>query len=156
MIRLYVDNDACPVREEILTVADRMNLPVTLVSNQGMRPLPYPNVTQIFVGSGPDQADHWIVENVMKDDIVVTADIVLAKRCLEKLAIVLNAKGYIFTDQNIGHALSMRSLQAHLRETGESKGFNPSFSSKDRSHFLQALDKIIQKLRRNSSTVRMT
>jgi uncharacterized protein YaiI (UPF0178 family) len=144
-IHIYVDNDACPVKEEALKVAARYKLEITLVSNQGMRPIYAPNVHQVVVGAGFDAADDWIVEHASAGDIVVTSDIPLAARCLEKGAAALNATGHIFSPQNIGSALSMRALNAHLRETGESKGYNASFSKQDRSRFLQSLDLLIQK-----------
>ena len=144
-IHIYVDNDACPVKDEALKVAARYKLEITLVSNQGMRPIYAPNVHQVVVGSGFDAADDWCVELAAAGDFVVTSDIPLAARCLEKSARALNATGHIFTPQNIGSALSMRALNAHLRETGESKGYNASFSKQDRSKFLQSLDLLIQK-----------
>ena len=143
-MQIYVDNDACPVKEEVLKVAARYSLPITLVSNQGMRPIRAPNVKQVVVGAGFDAADNWITEHVCPGDIVVTSDILLAGRCLEKGCKALSATGHIFTQQNIGTALSMRALNAHLRETGESKGYNASFSKQDRSRFLQSLDLLIQ------------
>ena len=145
MVHIFVDNDACPVKEEILKVAARYDLCVTLVSNQGMRPIPSPKVKQVVVGAGFDAADDWIAEHVGERDIVITADIQLAGRCLSKKASVVGPTGHIFNQQNIGTALAMRELSAHLRETGESKGYNPSFSKKDRSSFLQSLDLLIQK-----------
>jgi len=144
-IRIFIDGDACPVKDETIRVASRYNLSVTLVSNQGMRPLKLPNVTQIVVGAKFDAADDWIVEQAGIGDIVVTNDILLASRCLVKNCKALNPAGHIFTGQNIGATLAMHELNAHLRETGESKGYNASFSQKDRSQFLQSLDLLIQK-----------
>lgn len=144
-MQIFVDNDACPVKEEALRVAERYTLHITLVSNQGMRPIRLPNVKQVVVGSGFDAADNWIVEHAETGDIVVTADIPLAARCLDKGCKVLSHTGHIFTAQNIGSALSLRDLNAHLRETGEISGYNPGFSKKDRSQFLQSLDMLIQK-----------
>jgi uncharacterized protein YaiI (UPF0178 family) len=144
-VHIYVDSDACPVKDEAIGVATRYSLQVTLVSNQGMRPLRLPNVKQIVVGAKFDAADDWIAEQMSAGDIVVTNDIPLAARAIQKGGHALNPSGHIFTQQNIGTALSMRDLNAHLRETGESKGYNPSFSKKDRSQFLQSLDKLIQK-----------
>jgi len=140
---IFVDNDACPVKDEAIRVAARYSLPITLVSNQGMRPIA--NVKQVVVGAKFDAADDWIVEHAGTGDIVVTADIRLAARCLDKGCKALNPAGQVFTPQNIGTALSLRDINAHLRETGESKGYNPSFSKKDRSQFLQSLDMLIQK-----------
>ena len=143
MPHIYVDSDACPVKDEVLRVAMRYKLEVTMVSNQGMRPLP--GVKQVVVGAEFDAADNWIADHVQSGDIVITADIPLASRSITKGAKALGPNGRIFTPQNIGSALAMRDLNAHLRETGESKGYNPSFSKKDRSDFLQALDKLVQK-----------
>jgi len=144
VIEIFVDNDACPVKEEVLRVAGRYRLHVTLVSNQTMRPLNLPEVTQIVVSASFDAADDWIVEHASAGDIVLTADIPLAARCLSKGCKVVNHNGAIFSRQNIGSKLSMRDLNAHLRETGEIKGYNPGFSKKDRSQFLQSLDLLIQ------------
>ncbi len=144
-IQIFIDGDACPVKEETIRVATRYNLHVTLVSNQGMRPMRLPNVTQIVVGAKFDAADDWIEAHAGKDDIVVTNDILLAARCIKKECKAVNPTGHIFTAQNISATLAMRELNAHLRETGESKGHNSSFSSKDRSQFLQSLDLLIQK-----------
>lgn len=144
-IHIFIDGDACPVKEETIGVATRYDLNVTLVSNQGMRPLKLPNVSQVVVGAKFDAADDWIVEHATAHDIIITSDILLAARCLEKNCKVLNATGHVFTAQNISATLATRELNAHLRETGESKGHNPSFSKKDRSQFLQSLDLLIQK-----------
>ena len=144
-VHLYIDADACPVKDEAIRVATRYGVNVTLVSNQGMRPIRAIHITQVVVGAKFDEADDWIAEHISANDIVVTADIKLAARCIDKQARALKPNGHVFTAQNIGAALAMRDLSAHLRETGESKGHNPSFTAKDRSAFLQALDKLIQK-----------
>ena len=146
-MNIFVDADACPVKEEIVKVAARYNISVTIVSNQGMRPMRLPNVKSIVVGQGFDAADDWIVEHIAMGDIVVTSDILLAGRCVAKMAKALSPAGYIFTEQNIGAAKAARELNAHLRETGESNGFNKSFFPKDRSQFLQSLDKLVQQMR---------
>jgi uncharacterized protein len=146
-INIFVDGDACPVKEEAIRVATRYNLQVTLVSNQGMRPIVGSNVKQVVVGAAFDAADDWIVEHAADGDIVITADIQLAARCLSKGCKVLGPTGQEFTTQNIGSALAMRELNAHLRETGESKGYNPGFTKKNRSQFLQSLDRLIQQAR---------
>ena len=108
-------------------------------------PINAANVKQVVVGAKFDAADDWIVEHAGTGDIVITTDIQLAARCLDKGCKALNSTGHVFTKQNIGSALSMRELNAHLRETGDIKGYNPSFSKKDRSQFLQSLDMLIQK-----------
>lgn len=147
MLNIYIDGDACPVKEEVVRVAARYRLAMYMVSNQGARPRPEPNFHVIIVGAGFDAADHWIVEHIEASDIVVTADIQLAARCLEKGAGALAPTGKLFTAENIGSALAMRSLNQYLREAGEIKGYNPSFAKEDRSRFLQALDALIQKSR---------
>ena len=102
-----------------------------------------PLVKKIVVSEGADEADNWIAENISESDIAITSDIPLAKRCLDKKAIALGPTGRIFNTENIGMALAMRDLKAHLRETGESNGYNASFTKKDRSNFLQELEKQI-------------
>jgi len=145
-IHIFVDSDSCPVKDEALRVAARYNLEITFVSNQGMRPIHSHNVKQVVVSASFDAADDWIVENVNSGDIAITADIQLAARCLSKGCRVVNPTGYVYTTQNISSALAMRSLNAHLRETGDIKGYNPTFTKKDRSQFLQSLDTLIQKV----------
>lgn len=142
-LQIFVDGDACPVKDEVVRVATRYTLQVTIVSNQGMRPVPH--VKQVVVGAKFDEADDWIVEHASAGDIVVTGDIPLAARCIAKGCGALKPNGQLFTTENIGAALAMRELNAHLRETGEMKSYNPTFSKKDRSQFLQTLDTLIQK-----------
>jgi hypothetical protein len=143
--KIYVDGDACPVKDEIVRVATRHSLQVFLVSNQGMRRSLGPLVQAILVGSEFDAADNWIVEHISANDIAITADIQLAARCLQKDAQAINPNGKIFTPENMGDALATRELSSYLREAGEIRGNNPSFSKQDRSNFLQALDVTIQK-----------
>ena len=142
---IYVDADACPVKEEVLRVAYRHDLEVCVVSNGWWRQNVGPKIHRIMVEAGPDSADDWIVAHVAKGDVVVTADILLAERCLKKRASAINPNGKLFTEANIGMIVAMRSLSTHLRETGESAGYNPSFSKQDRSRFLEALENAIQK-----------
>ncbi len=149
-MKILVDGDACPVKDEIVRVATRTGLPVTMVSNQGLRAALGPNVTNIMVGAEFDAADHWIVDHCAPDDIVITADIQLAARCLEKHAHVLGPSGQAFTADNIGSALAGRELSAYLREAGEIKGHNPGFTKQDRSQFLQALDTLIGRIKRGA------
>lgn len=144
-IQIFVDSDSCPVKDEAMRVAGRYSLEITFVSNQGMRPINSPNVKQVVVSAKFDAADDWIFENINSGDIVITADIPLAARCLGKGAKALSNSGHVFTTQNIGATLSLRELNSHLRETGDIKGYNPTFSKKDRSQFLQSLDMLIQK-----------
>jgi uncharacterized protein YaiI (UPF0178 family) len=142
MPQILVDADACPVKDEILTVAERHGLAVTFVANSGLRPSRDPMIRNVIVSAGFDAADDWIAENARVNDIVVTADIPLAARALENEALALGPTGRIFTRESIGTALAMRDLNRHLRETGESKGYNAAFGPRDRSAFLQALDRL--------------
>jgi uncharacterized protein YaiI (UPF0178 family) len=148
MLEIYVDGDACPVKDEVIRVAERHDLKVYVVSNAWMRLPKHPLVEMVVVDAGPDIADDWIAERVGPGDIAITADIPLAKRCLDQEAEVLGSTGKPFTEESIGMALAMRDLKAHLRETGEIKGYNPSFSKQDRSRFLQALEQTIQTIKR--------
>jgi uncharacterized protein YaiI (UPF0178 family) len=142
--QILVDADACPVKEEIVRVAERHGLAVTFVANTGLRPSRDPMVRNVIVSTAFDAADDWIAGNAAPNDIVVTADIPLAARALEKGALVLGPTGKVFTAETIGTALAMRDLNRHLRETGESKGYNAAFAPRDRSAFLQALDRLIR------------
>lgn len=137
---IYVDADACPVKDEVVKVADRLGLIVTFVSNGGLRPSRDPMVRNVVVSKSADAADDWIVENTKANDIVVTADIPLASRTVALGAHVLGPTGKPFTPETIGMAVAMRDLKQHLRETGEIKGYNAGFTAQDRSRFLGALD----------------
>jgi len=143
--RIYVDADACPVKAEILKVAERHGVPVTLVANFGLRPSRDPMVQTVMVPQGADVADDWIVEHLEPGDVVVTSDIPLASRSLKAGAQAMGPTGKPFTEASIGMALAMRELNQHLRETGESKGYNASFTARDRSAFLQAFDALVQR-----------
>ncbi len=147
-IRIYVDADACPVKEEALRVAERHQLAIAFVSNSWKRLPETPLVERVMVAEGPDAADDWIATRIGARDIAVTADIPLASRCLAAGAKVIGPTGKPFTNQGIGMALAMRDLQRHLRETGESRGFNASFTREDRSRFLQALEQAVQDVKR--------
>ncbi len=146
MVRIYVDGDACPVKNEILKVAARFDLEVFLVSNQWLRIPVGPKVTKHVVPEGADAADDWIAEQIAPGDIAITSDIPLASRVLEKGAVAVGPTGKAFTKDNIGMALAMRKLKSHLRETGEDRGFNASFTTKDRSQFLNSMDRLIVQL----------
>ncbi|MDH6229500.1 uncharacterized protein YaiI (UPF0178 family) [Mesorhizobium soli] len=142
---IYVDADACPVKAEAEKVADRLGLVVTFVSNGGLRPSRDPMVRHVVVSKGADAADDWIVEHARPNDIVVTADIPLAARTVALGTHVLGVTGKPFTPETIGMAVAMRDLKQHLRETGESKGYNASFTPQDRSRFLGALDQMARR-----------
>ncbi len=145
---IYVDGDACPVKEEVARVAARHGLVVHLVSNQWLRGMDGPGIQKVVVTEGFDAADDWIVEHAGAADIVVTADIPLAARCLEKGAVVLGPTGKPFTGNGIGMALAMRDLLSTLRDSGEIRGGGPAFGKQDRSRFLQALEQAVQDARR--------
>ena len=148
-IRIFVDADACPVKEEIFRVATRCGLKVILVSNSPLRFPRSPLFESVVVARGQfDGADDWIVAQIGDTDIAVTADIPLAARCLEKGARALDAKGRVYSPDSIGDALASRELMAHLRAMGELGGGPPPFTARDRSTFLQRLDDLIQALRR--------
>jgi len=147
-MQIYVDADACPVKAEVVRVATRHDIPVHMVANSWMRIDANPLVKLVIVQEGPDAADDWIAERVGPSDIAVTADILLAARCLKAGAQCIGPTGKAFSDANIGMALAMRDMQRHLRETGESRGFNPVFTPRDRSQFLQALENAVQAAKR--------
>jgi len=148
MLRIFVDADACPVKNEVYRVAGRYQLAVTLVANRWMRIPGDSRISLQVVGDGFDAADDWIVEQVGDGDIVVTADIVLAGRCLEKGALVLGTAGKPFTEDNIGDAIAIRDLLADLRGAGEQTGGPRPMTPRDRSLFLQKLENMIQSILR--------
>lgn len=148
-IQILVDADACPVKDEVIRVATRHGLKVTFVANFGLRPSRDPMIEHVMVPQGPDIADDWIAERAGQGDIVITSDIPLARRALDKGAAVLGPTGRPFTSESIGMALAMRELNQHLRETGESRGINAGFTPKDRSAFLQALDEAVVRAKRS-------
>ncbi len=146
MSQIYIDGDACPVREEVYRVAGRLSLQVMVVSN-GSRPIRPPgldNVRMITVDDKADAADDWIAEKITRADICVTADIPLASRCLAKGARAIAPTGKLWTSDNIGHALAGREVARHLRELGAGGGGPAPFSKADRSKFLSALDTLVQ------------
>jgi uncharacterized protein YaiI (UPF0178 family) len=146
MTDIYIDADACPVREETYRVAERLDLKVFVVSN-GSRPiLPSrnPGVTMVTVDQGADEADNWIAERIEPADVCVTGDIPLAARCLAKGAQALAPNGTIWNHNNIGNALAGREVSRHLRELGVATGGPAPFTKADRSRFLNALDKLVQ------------
>ena len=147
-MEIYVDADACPVKEEALKVAERHGLTIHYVANSWMRLPESPLVRRMVVNGGPDVADDWIAEHIANGDIAVTQDIPLAARCLKKGAHAIGNTGKPFTGHGIGMALAMRELSQHLRETGESRGFNAAFTRQDRSRFLQALEQAVQDIKR--------
>jgi uncharacterized protein YaiI (UPF0178 family) len=146
---IYVDADACPVKDEAVRVAERHGLVIHFVSNAWMRLPEGPLIRRVVVADGADAADDWIVEHIGAGDIAVTADIPLASRCLKRGAQAIGPTGKPFTEAGIGMALAMRELSQHLRETGESKGYNAGFTRADRSRFLEALEHAVQRVLRS-------
>jgi uncharacterized protein len=148
MLKIYVDADACPVKNEIYKVAARYKLKIFVVANKALAVPQDPSVELVVVQEGPDAADDWIAEHIEKDDVAITADIPLADRCLKKEARVLGNKGVEFDEDSIGTTLAMRDLMADLRQMGEVRGGAPPMQDRDRSLFSSKLDQIIQAIRR--------
>lgn len=148
MISLYIDADACPVKDEVYRVADRYGLSVFVVCNSWIRTPANARIRLVVVEEGPDVADDWIAARATTGDIVVTADIPLAQRVLAGGAQALHPAGRPFTPDNIGGALASRAVGEHLRSMGEITGGPPPFAAADRSRFLQALDAAVVKARR--------
>lgn len=147
MLQIFVDADACPVKQEIYRVAHRYGLQVTLVANTRMR-IPAESWLRLHVvGDDLDEADDWIVTHVQPLDIVVTGDIPLVSRCIKKGARVISPAGVPFTENGIGQTLAIRDLLSELRSAGEITGGPPPLKKRDRSRFLQQLDGIIQSIR---------
>jgi uncharacterized protein YaiI (UPF0178 family) len=148
-MRLYVDSDACPVKEEVIKVAVRHGLPVSLIGNRWLRGFDHPLVEQVVAAEGLDQADDRIVERIEAGDIVITADVPLAARCLAKGARGIDHRGKIFDEGSIGMAKAVRDLMTHLRDTGQIEGGGPGgFQKQDRSRFLDGLERLIQAVRK--------
>ena len=150
MTEIYIDGDACPVREEVYRVADRFNVIVHVVSNgsRPIRPTGRPLVVQITVEAGADVADDWIAERISASDVCVTSDIPLASRCLARGARALAPNGKVWTPDNIGNALAGRAVSQHMREIGMATGGPAPLTKQDRSRFLSALDSAIQAAKR--------
>ncbi|SON57050.1 hypothetical protein HDIA_3509 [Hartmannibacter diazotrophicus] len=145
MTTLYVDADACPVKDEAERVATRLGIPMVLVCNGGLRPSQNPLVSLRIVAEGPDVADKWIAEHCGPGDVVVTADIPLADRCLKAGSHVVQHNGEILNVANIGNRLATRDLMQDIRAANPfQQGGGPSFSKADRSRFLQSLDRLMR------------
>ena len=147
-IRILVDADACPVKEEIYKVAWRRSVPVKVVSNMALRVPEHPLIERVVVSDGFDAADDWIAEQAGPATVVITADILLADRCLKKGAAVIGPNGKPFTAASIGGAIATRAIMADLRSGAGVTGGPPPFARTDRSRFLQALDEALVRLAR--------
>jgi uncharacterized protein YaiI (UPF0178 family) len=146
---IYVDADACPVKEEVYRVARRYGIKVYVVANTPIRVPPDDLIELVVVRGGFDAADDWIVERVGAGDIAITADILLADRCLRRGARVLGPKGLEFTEESIGNAVATRALHDMLRQSGEFGGGPAPFATSDRSRFLSKLDETVHAIRRD-------
>lgn len=151
MVNIYVDADACPVKDEILRVASRHKAKTYLVSDGGIRPRQDPMVELVIVDQGADAADDWIANHIQEADICVTGDIPLASRCLKRGALAIRHNGEPFTKDSIGMALANRDLMQGLRETGQITGGPRPFNKADRSAFLNRLEAVFQAAKRQKA-----
>jgi uncharacterized protein len=150
--RIYVDADACPVKDEIYKVAARHALRVSVVAGNFIRVPQDPLIERVAAGSGMDAADDWIAERAGPSDIVITSDIPLASRCVKAGAEVIAPNGKPFSEASIGMTLAVRNLMTDLRSSGEITGGPRGFSSRDRSAFLSSLDQTIRRIQRQQAT----
>jgi uncharacterized protein YaiI (UPF0178 family) len=153
MIQILIDADACPVKDETYKVAARYKVPVVVVSNSPIRTPRDPLITRKLVSDAFDAADDWIAEQAAPGTVVITADILLADRCLKLGANVIAPSGKPFTTGSIGSAIAVRAIMADLRAGGDVVGGPPPFSAADRSRFLSSLDEVLNRLRRQSSSI---
>ena len=152
MTILYIDADACPVKEEAVRVAERHKVDIKIVSNSWMRLPESDLVERIVVPEGPDVADDWIAERAKTGDVVVTADVPLASRCVASGALVISPNGKPFREDAMGMRLAIRNLNTHLREIGEIRESGPSFTKADRSRFLNQLETLMRAAKRQSES----
>jgi uncharacterized protein YaiI (UPF0178 family) len=145
---IFIDGDACPVKDEVYAVAARIGLAVVVVANQRINVPRDLGVEMIVVEDGPDAADDWIAEEIRANDVVITADIPLAARCLEVGAFALGTNGREFTQESIGGALATREIKASIREAGVTTGGPAPMTPRDRSRFSNVLDQIVNRARR--------
>jgi len=144
MTAIYIDADACPVRNEALAVALRHKVALLMVSNGGIRPVDHPLVSMVYVDQGADEADKWIADHCGPGDVVVTTDIPLAARSIDAGAAVVKPDGSRLSATSIGHALAMRDLAADLRAADPFRaGSGKTFGPQDRAKFSQALDRLV-------------
>ena len=151
-MKIYVDADACPVKKEIERVASRNKIELLLVSNGGLRPILHPLIQNVFVSTDSDAADKWIVDNGQSNDLVITADIILADNCIKKGMLVLKPNGEELNQSNIGITLSLRDLSSDLRAANPFfQGSGKTFSKQDKIRFLDNLEKIIRIINQKKS-----
>lgn len=148
MTVLFIDADACPVKEEAVRVAERHKVEIKIVSNSWMRLPDSDLIERVIVPEGPDAADDWIAERAGTGDVVVTADVPLASRCVHSGALVISPNGKPFREEAMGMRLAMRNLNTHLREIGEIRESGPSFTKADRSRFLNQLETLMRAAKR--------
>ena len=149
MVKIYVDADGCPVKNEVERIATRHQVETYLVCDGGIRPPLNPLIQLVVVNQGADAADDWIAEHIERADICVTGDIPLADRCLKEGAFTIRPNGDTYTNDSIGMALATREIMQGLRETGEMTGGPPPFSKSDRSKFLDRMEIIVQEAMRS-------
>ncbi|MEP4032746.1 YaiI/YqxD family protein [Roseibium polysiphoniae] len=150
MTILYVDADACPVKDEAIKLGERHRVEIKIVSNSWMRLPESDLVERVVVPEGPDVADDWIAERATTGDVVVTADVPLASRCVNTGALVISPNGKPFREDAMGMRLAMRNLNKHLREVGEIRESGPGFTKADRSRFLNQLETLMRAAKRQS------
>ena len=144
MVKIYVDADACPVKNEIERIAIRHNLITYMVCNGGIRPFRNPLIKLVVVNQAADAADSWIIDHIGKTDICVTNDIPLAEHCLKKGALAIKPNGIRFTDDNIGMAIATRDIMGKMRESGEVTSGPSPFGKLDRSRFLNQMEIMVR------------
>ena len=144
MVKIFVDADACPVKNEIERIAERHDLITYMVCNGGIRPSRNPLIKLVIVNQAFDAADSWIIDHIEKTDICVTNDIPLADHCLKKGALAIKPNGIRLTEDNIGMAIATRDIMGHIRESGEVTSGAPPFSKLDRSEFLNQMEIIVR------------
>ncbi|WP_413576179.1 YaiI/YqxD family protein [Bdellovibrio sp. HCB290] len=149
MLNIYIDADGCPVKDETYKVAERYQLKVFVVANKYLNVPQSSRIEMVVASTDFDAADDWIVEHAQKGDIVITADILLAERCVKNQVRVIGTKGIEFTEDSIGSAVATRELMQNLRHMGEVRGGPAPMDKKDRSKFLSTLDQVIQQLKRS-------
>ena len=154
MTEIFIDGDACPVKDEVYAVAARIGLAVVVVANQRIHVPADLGVEMVVVEEGLDAADDWIAEEIRAGDVVITADIPLAARCLEVGAFALGTNGREFTPDSIGSALATREIKASIRESGVATGGPSPISGRDRSRFSNVLDRVVHAAMRRESTAR--